>query len=377
MSVRVPILALVLGTALLAGVPVAAQERSCGPVPLRAPIAETERTEILVLATPHLRRLESLDRSKLEGLLEALERWSPDVIGVEVLPAGDVVAMEALPGFGPVLDAFAGPAREIGAVAREASGLGWTEAAVEADSLLKALRVAPPGGRASIRARLVPRLAAAYRPHSAALQWAYLEEEDPATAATIPDTLRTLLRARLDAPSEEAAIGLALARRLGHEVVHPIDDHSDKDAYLRMAGALTAELEATQAYRELAESGALEASARRLAAAHAAGDLLPHYLELNAPDAQAADVDLQWAFFFRTRLPSGLDRTRVAMWEERNHGIAAHVRRITAPIPGGRALVVIGASHKPFLDAYLACGMDVTVVDLADIVEKSGGGSPE
>ena len=42
---------------------------------------------------------------------------------------------------------------------------------------------------------------------------------------------------------------------------------------------------------------------------------------------------------------------------------------MTAPLPGGRALVIVGASHKPFLDAQLSCGMDVEIVHLDEIVD--------
>lgn len=360
-----PSTTLALAALLLAPGLARAQGPACGP--LMAPIPDAERTEVLVLGTPHLRRIEALDRSALDGLLDVLETWRPDVVGIEDLPPRDIAAMETLPGFGPVLDAFAGPALEIAAAAREAGGPAYGDGASASDSLMRALAEAPPAGRAPIRARLVPLLAAAYRPHTAALQLAYLEDEDPDAAEAIPAGLRALLEARLDAPVEESAIGIALARRLGLAEVRPIDDHFDKDAYLRISGELQAALQESPAYRELAASGALEATTRRLREAHAAGDLLPFYLETNAPEAQAADVDLEWGFFFRTRLASGLDRARVAMWEERNYGIAANVRRVTAEIPGGRALVVIGASHKPFLDAYLACGMDVAVVDLGDL----------
>ncbi|MDX1661029.1 MAG: DUF5694 domain-containing protein [Gemmatimonadota bacterium] len=343
-------------------------QEACGPVPLRASIADDERTEILVLATPHLRRLEALDPGTLGGLLDALERWAPDAIGIEGLPSEDVVAMKRLPGFEPVLERFASRAIRAARVASPTADPDPGRAARAIDSLTTTLITATEAERAAIRARLVPLLAESHRLHTAALQWSYLKDESPDLADQIPDSLRVLLDDVVASASEESSIGLALARRLGHSRIHPVDDHFDKDAYLEMAGALQAEMKETEAYRELVSSGALEASTARLREAHEEGDLLPHYLEINAPEAQAEDVDLQWDFFFRTGLASGLDRARVAMWEERNYGIAANVRRMTAQIPGGRALVVIGASHKPFLDAYLACGMDVTVVQLEEVV---------
>lgn len=343
-------------------------QQQCGPVRLQAPIPGSEQTEVLVLATPHLQRIEDLDRSTLRGLLDVLERWAPDVIGIEELPSEDIAAMKPRADLQPVLQAFAGPALTAADISQRATGLGWEQAAEKADSLLATLESAPESERSAIRGRLVVLLAAAYQPFSAALQLAYLEDDgDEAVVESIPDSLQFVLHERLDADSEEAAIGLELARRLGLQWIHPIDDHFDKATYLEIAEELQAELEKTDTYRNLVASGALEVSTVQLRESHARGDLWSHYQEINRATSQADDVNLQWRFFFETRLPSGLDRARVAMWEERNLGIAANVRKMTAFIPGGRALVVIGASHKPFLDAYLSCAMDVSVVHLEEI----------
>ena len=101
------------------------------------------------------------------------------------------------------------------------------------------------------------------------------------------------------------------------------------------------------------------------------GDLLPYYLFLNSSTEYGMpDVDAQFHLFFRTRLPSGLDRSRSALWELRNLNITGHIRRITALKPGKRTLVIIGAGHKPFLDLYLSQMMDVRVVQLGDIPSR-------
>jgi pheromone shutdown protein TraB len=72
--------------------------------------------------------------------------------------------------------------------------------------------------------------------------------------------------------------------------------------------------------------------------------------------------------FYRTRLASGLDRNRAAMWEARNLAIAARIRAETAAHPGGKVLVVIGAAHRPFIEAYLASMMDVQIVPLSQVL---------
>jgi hypothetical protein len=322
---------------------------------------------VLVLGSQHLRRIESLDRATLGPLLDTLQKWGPAAIGVETLPPAVIAAMEARSVYEPALEAFAAEELAAGRLARDHLGITWTEAMRAADSLYGELEAASPGRRRALRRELVPILLAAYDLDNTALQWSYMAEADM-EESDLPDTLRSLVERQLQASNETAAIGLALAGRLGLARVHPIDDHSETDLFLAIADDLVSQLEGSEAYRELVESGALEESEKQLLAAHAAGDLLPSYLALNAPGALEKDVDLEWKFFFRTRLPSGLDRYRVALWEVRNLAMAAHVRRMTAPLPGERALVIVGASHKPFLDAYLSCGMDVEVVQLWEVV---------
>ena len=361
---RAPVLALTL--AFGSAAPGIGQAPSCGLVDLEASIPASERTQVLVLGSQHLRRIDTLDRATLDRLLDVLVEWGPAAIGVEALPPQVIATMETRPAYGPALEAFATEQLAAGKLAREHLGIGWAEAMRAADSLYVELEAAPPDRRPAVRRQLVAVLLAAYDLDSAALQWAYVDE--PRDSVPLPDTLRALLESRYAAPTETAAIGLALARRLGLARVHPIDDHLETDLFLAIAGDLASELETSDAYRELVESGALEKSGRELRAAHASGDLLPFYLAMNAPEALAWDIDLQWKFFFRTGFPSGLDRYRVALWEVRNLAMASHVRRMTAPLPGKRALVIVGASHKPFLDADL-CGMDLEIVHLHQVVE--------
>lgn len=343
------------------------QAPSCGLIDLAAPIPVSKRTQVLVLGSQHLRRIDTLDRATLERLLDVLEEWRPAAIGVEVLPPRVIAAMQTRPAYDPALEAFAAEQLAAGELARDRLGIPWSEAIRAADSLYLELEAAPADRRPAVRRELVPVLLAAYDLDNAALQWGYAHEHGD--SATLPDTLRALLESRLEAPTETAAIGLTLARRLGLARVHPIDDHLETDLFLDIAEDLASQLEGSEVYRELVGSGALERSENELRLAHESGDLLPFYRAINAPDALAWNVDLEWRFFFRTGLPSGLDRYRVALWEVRNLAMASHVRRMTAPLPGKRALVIVGASHKPFLDAFLSCGMDLEIVYLHEIIE--------
>jgi hypothetical protein len=318
-----------------------------------------ERTEVLVLGTPHLDQVQGFEPEMLAGLLDVLEAWEPQVVCVEALPARTLVAMQAEgSAYAPVLDSFGRATIELGRQAQEFLEVGRAEAG----SIL-----ALEGAGLASWERALTALAALERP-SALLAWALARDE-----GQVPDDLPEALVTRLDAAvasrNEISSLALALARRLGLPVLDAVDDHMDKDDYLALAGDLERELRGHAEVEAVAEAAAFVAAGRSLSAALEAGDLLPHYLLLDEPEQQAADVRAQWDVFLRTRLSSGLDRARLALWDVRNLAIAANVRRASARVPGGRVLVVIGAGHKPFLDALLGSALDVRLVRLSDLVE--------
>ena len=82
-------------------------------------------------------------------------------------------------------------------------------------------------------------------------------------------------------------------------------------------------------------------------------DLLELFVFINSKEYQEQDFEAQWEIWFKTDFASGSDRARYALWEMRNLQIAANIMNTAAFYPGKRILVVIGASHKLFLEKYL------------------------
>jgi pheromone shutdown protein TraB len=61
-------------------------------------------------------------------------------------------------------------------------------------------------------------------------------------------------------------------------------------------------------------------------------------------------------------------RIRMAAWEVRNLRMVANIREAMARHPGGRVLVIVGAGHKPWFEAYLALLPDIRLVDAQTIL---------
>jgi len=168
--------------------------------------------------------------------------------------------------------------------------------------------------------------------------------------------------------SEDVTIGLALARRLGLQRVYAVDDQSDAFFQVTHGEKLMSQLQGSAELQKLQESILFTELPSRIAKSVEQDDLIGLYRWINSAQYAGADVDAQWHIFLRTRFPGGLDRARSALWEGRNLAIAANIRRATAFAPGQRALVVLGASHRPFLEAYLSRLMDVDVVDPEEVL---------
>jgi hypothetical protein len=347
----------------------------------RAPLSDEERTEVLVLGTEHLSVLgDSFSPGLLSGVLEALERFRPDAIAIEQMPAEEIARIAAEAAAAPggvaarILEAFCPDAAYLGSKAREDLNIRYPRANSAADSLLA---VARPDGCAASTLSLIAYLLAAYDLPSAVLQWSHFAETASPGAETLPEGAAlsgetiTVLKSLASSPNEVYSIGVELAVRLGHRRLYSIDDHTDDMLGLKWGiwEIIGKELPGNPEYAEFLASPYIAEAQNRLPDAASTGDLLELFKILNTDEYGRADVESQWHLFYRTRLPSGSDRTRTALWETRNLIITARLMEVCAAYPGGRILVVIGAAHKPFLDQYLGATMDVRSISFEELLK--------
>lgn len=349
----------------LAAVDVAHAELPADPAKLST-IEDNERTQILVLATPHLTDLGTeLNPKAIEPLLARLQSFAPDVVAVEALPPSVIQSMKSRPeSFAPVLEQFIGDGLEWGQRAQDALNLPYADLKSSTAKLLEAAQAGQPYDHHALALHF---LAMNDLP-SAALQWSYLEAEERGSGNSVPNEIAEFLTKKLASPNEIYAVAVPLAKRLRHVRLASIDDHSDKDAFLPIAEKLSRELKNHPLLSEVSSAGIYKKAQDILFQSNRAGDLTRIYRFYNSADYSRRDIQTQWNLFLRTKLKSGLDRTRLALWDVRNFLIAAHIRRVTAQWPGGRILVIVGASHKPFLEAYLSHVMDIRLVPAATIL---------
>jgi len=330
------------------------------------------QNEVLVLGTMHLAaHADVLRPEHLAPLLATLHRWAPTRIAVESI-APDEIALLAErephdPAAAQVLDMFARRALTLGRLMQERLGVGRIEAELRADALLASGAPQHPAARLE----LVALFLAAYEYDSATLQWSYLSEGARADAVDLPDEVRSALDRRLKSANEIVTLALPLARALGLQRIHAIDSQADGLRTLSAPQEALGEVYADPrrlAWR--ASDGARDGDAI-WDSAFAAGDAMPAYRHANSVAQLANDAE-QWAWLFETGHPSGVDRLRYQMWELRNQRMASNLFGALASTDRERLLLIVGASHKAYLDLLLATQLSVRLVQLSDL-ETPGG----
>lgn len=104
------------------------------------------------------------------------------------------------------------------------------------------------------------------------------------------------------------------------------------------------------------------------AGAVGADGVMTLYRGLNDPVAARMAFDCDFGATLEEPSPKGYGRNYLAYWEARNLRMAANIREAIGTHPGSRSPVIVGASHKWYLQAYLNGMHDVRIVDTAPLL---------
>lgn len=328
--------------------------------------------EVLVLGTTHLGGLEGVTPSHLDGLVDALSRYAPEAVVVEALPAHTIEAMQLQSDLHPeALDTFVGK-RFLG-LARE----NQQRLQLDAQGARKALGVECAAVLAATPAaseRCMRLAAAAWdKPWTDYLAWRHSRQWPE---ERLPGALGERVAAQAASTNENALIGARLAYQFKLPRVHGMDDQPGADLYGPVFDALIPVLGSSKAYAEFkANARVVKEVEARTGQAIAAQDLLPLYRWVNSPEYSALTLDEEWRLFVDRDLPRAPGQARIALWDVRNLAMVSNILRVVSQHPGGRVLVIVGASHKPFFDDYLERSIGVRVRQLEEFVPEAARSS--
>ncbi|MBS0502206.1 MAG: hypothetical protein JSS55_00085 [Proteobacteria bacterium] len=355
MTIRAWALAVALG---LTGV--AAQA-----APLIGPWPVADPSPVLVLGTPHLSGMDKFDPAWLAPLLDRLAAWKPRVITIEGLSGPECYLLRRYDKSWPdTANDYCSRTEKLAALVKASTGLDMPAAEAAAEEAVVRLGPDPTPGA---RRHLAALFAGAGNLGSATVQWLRLPRAERKAGDGVSPELVAELDQLAIRKNENYLIAAALAARLGLERVYPADDHfSDRV----QAEAPPGQDKAMQAIWS-GERPPLAKQAQAMEAGLKDGaSLLALYRFYNRADVGEAFVRSDMGKAYATVSPEHFGRRYVAWWETRNLHMVANVRAAMGHYPGQRALVIVGASHKPYFDGYLRMMHEVRLVPARQVLGK-------
>ena len=311
------------------------------------------RAQILVLGTVHLNGMPAgFNPAALDGVLDRLAAFKPDIITIET-ESGEECDLAARHPAKYGADYCPGTA-----AAQAATGLDVPAAIAAADQALKHW---PAHATPAQRRHQAALFLAANDVASAYVQWLQLPEAERRAGDSLDTALVALLAKTAKSNNENYQIAARLAARLGLQRVHAVDNHTgdridvpDIKAFVRSIEGAWATGAAAQQQRERQETVLTQGA-----------DLLPLYRYINAPEGLRILAEANVGPAMRTKSAENYPQMWVAGWEIRNLRMVANIRETFRERPGARVLSIIGASHKPWLDAWLGQLQGIEMVDVA------------
>jgi hypothetical protein len=306
-----------------------------------------KRTEVLVLGTAHLSNApKGFQIASLQPLLQKLQTFRPDIIAIENISGEDCALMKQYSAI--YVPENVAPFCLGTDAAKAATGLDQSAAVVAVHAAMKTWPAHPVAAQ---RRHLAALFLASGEPASAMVQWLQLPESERHGGYGLNDALVANMNKRLGYANESYSIAARLAARLGQARVYPIDDHTgdniaipkiqDDDFALAVSTAWASSKPRLRAWRTR-EHDLL---------AH--NKILPLYRFLNQPENQQIVIESDMGAALRDGTPPYYGHMYVAGWEARNLRMASNILATFREHPGAHALVIVGATHKPWLDKIL------------------------
>lgn len=329
--------------------------------------ADIAPTQVMVLGTAHLDAAgDEWDPAVLDPLLDRLAAFRPDVIAIENQPGPTTAKIWAYRAILPEAAAtFAGQAMVMSTVAGLSLDMDMPQAEAGLRDAIARLPAREPSP--ADRRRLAALFAAAGDPHSALVQWWHLPEAERVAGDGVSRRLAGLLDELGRDRGESVLIATRLAVRLGHQRLYQTDSQEEdvftpEESELFYRTVFPALVDAVNADPVVEGQG-------KVAGMTDPEATLAEYRKLNDSRINRRLAELEWLGAVKAKAEREVGRKRMAAWEARNLRMAANIREASARATGGRVLVIVGAAHKLWLEAYLGMMADIAIVSTDTVLE--------
>lgn len=320
---------------------------------------------VLVLGSPHLSQLpEKIDPKLLDPLLDRLTAFGPEVIAIEGLSGEQCEMLKQFKW--QHLDAWETYCWDT-VDWEKSTGLTVAEADRQVEETLAKWPAKPTAAQ---RRRLAMLFMAANDRPSAQVQWRQLPTAEQHSGDGLTDAMIEIIARKGKAPNESYEVAAALASRLGLQRVYEMDDHSADWPVDEKTPEGQAYGKALQSVWDVKPVPPVREKYLQLQGHLATSDdLLAFYRFLNAPETQRETIAFDMGAAARSAKAQPYGRQYMSWWETRNLRMAANIHKAFQMKPGANVLVVVGATHKGHLDAYLDMMQDVRLVDAEQILK--------
>lgn len=319
-----------------------------------------EKTQVLILGTPHLAQVQGFKQGMLGEVKTKLDSMNFDAICIEQMPGEllyDIQSRENK-AFDGVIKQFGGKRLSLADSAQKYMDVSFLEAKERVKELLNQKEL-----NEEERQDLIVFLVATTDLASAILQLSYLSKQQVSFTDPTKEYIFQTLKKRLKSHNEIYSLGIPLAMSRGLSVLYPIDNMQDEAILLaEYPGFIQDYQNNMELFKGIGDKPVFQMIARLTSEGVKSGNLAKLYGYMNSEEYKNDDYMAQWAIWLQTEFKSGTDRARYSLWEMRNQEIAANITRVAAQYPGKRILVIIGASHKLFIEKYLETMPDVKIL---------------
>ena len=318
-------------------------------------------TQVMVLGTAHLAGYkDDLTLEDLEPLMERLEVYAPDIITIEGSSGMTCNRARAYP---REHEGYADGYCFDGEPYRAESGLSVSEGSFRARNALLDWSNTPT---AAERRQLAASFLASEEPESALVQWLRIDADDKVAGDGLGPLSVAFLERYGQSLNESRSIAARLAARRGLERVYYADDHGsflEADGEEEAYGARISELWP----QEGDPCGDHYAGPDEKLIG---GDLLGAYRDYNDRVYGRKTMDCDWKRTMNDDEPEKYGRRYTLGWQARNLRMVSLIVSAAINEPGGKVLSIVGASHKPYFEAYLDQMHDIEVVSTDEILQE-------
>lgn len=313
--------------------------------------SKNSKSKIQVLGTLHLQQLKDFNSKMLESLIDVLTNKSFDVICVEAMPTELLYDIRSRKdsAFSQVLSSYGGRRLALADSAQSRLKISFLNAKIKFNELV---------GKEDLsekeRVELIDLSFAVADPMSATLNYIQLQDKSSMKASSLPKRYLNELEKRVSLANEIYSLAVQIGAKQKLKKIESIDNFQDEvllfKIYPNFIETYTKNLET---FKSVGKSPVFIRENQLKKKGLETNDLLKYYRFINSIEYTRQDFEAQWKIWLTTNFKNGSDKGRYYLWEMRNLQITSNILKVIAANPDKRILVIIGSSHKGFIEKYL------------------------